>query len=86
MRKATVVYLADSMNVPEDLDEARALASVGLDPEWSVLSASRAGYWDLGEAARHLVVRGAKSVQAVKATVGEDGRLHLFGQPIRVFG
>lgn len=86
MRKGTVVYLTDAANTSDELDDAKTAVVLGLDPQWTVLAASSGGYYEMDDATRLLIQRGAKSIEAVKAHVDGEGKVQLFGEPMRVFG
>lgn len=86
MRKGTVVYLTDAANASDELDEAATALLLGLDPEWTLLAASSGGYYEMDDATRLLIQRGAKSIEAVKVHVDAEGNVQPFGEPLRVFG
>jgi len=66
MQTGTVLYLTDSSNVPDDLDDARLIAEAGLEPGWTELAASSDGWLPVEAAVHRLIVRGAHVPAAVK--------------------
>ncbi len=86
MHKGTVLYLTDVMTFPQEEDDEKLLSSLNLDPEASIIAASAKGFYDLHDATRLLLYRGAKYVEAVKARSSASGSLEVFGEPMRLFG
>ena len=86
MRTGTVIYLTDAARTPLDFDEERAVQQLGFDPDWTLLAASINGFHAMEEATLRLIERGAGSIEAVRATVNDEGALDLFGDRMRVFG
>ena len=86
MITATVVYLADAATVSRDFDEAQALARLGLPDRWSLVAASDNGFYDMHDAVRVLVERGAHRVEARRGHLDGEGNICLFGEPLRLLG
>ena len=86
MQTGTVLYLTDSSNVPDNLDDARLIAEVGLEPGWTELAASVDGWLPVEAAVHRLIVRGAHRVEAVSCRVDAEGAVSRFGTPLRVYG
>jgi hypothetical protein len=86
MKQGTVIYLTGASDLPEGFDEEREMKKLALDPHWTLLAASTNGFHDIHTATKVLMERGATNVHAVKAQVGDDGRMELFGETLRVFG
>ena len=85
MKKGTVIYLTDAVNASEQLEDESAIASLGLDPAWTLIAASQTGFYELGDATQELIRRGAHHVEAVRAKWDARG-LRLFGDYLHVFG
>jgi hypothetical protein len=86
MQTGTVLYLTDSQNVPEDLDETFLIEGAGLEPRWTVLADAGGGYLPVEDAVHRLIVRGAHRVEAVTCRVTDDGTVDRFGDPLRIYG
>jgi len=86
MKTGTVIYLTDAASVPADFDEEHAVMQLGLDPHWTLLAASQNGFHEMQEATLRLVERGAKTIEAVRAGLGDNGKINLFGERMRLFG
>jgi hypothetical protein len=86
MITATVVYLADAATVGRDFDEAQALERLGFADRWSLVAASDNGFYDMHDAVRILVERGAHRVEARRGSLDEEGNISLFGEPLRILG
>jgi hypothetical protein len=86
MKKGLIVYLVDSGNLPETFDESEALGSLTDDCDYSVLAASREGYYDIPEAWHLMLTRGMQHISCVKARLDEAGSIELYGEPLRLCG
>ena len=86
MKTGTVIYLTDAASVPADFDEEQAVVQLGLDPHWTLLAASHNGFTEMQEATLRLVERGAKSIEAIRAGLADNGKISLFGERMRLYG
>ena len=86
MKKGLIVYLTDSQGLPEDFDADRALASMSLQFEQSVLAASTEGFYDIPEAWHLMLTRGIQHISCVKGRLNETGHIELYGEPLRLYG
>lgn len=85
MMKGTVVYLAETKMVPENVDFEEAARKAGLDPAWTEFSSGCAGFYSLNEALLELLKRGAAAVTCVGAVI-EGGGLKLGTASARLAG
>ncbi len=86
MKKGTVLYLTDAINIAEEFDESYALSLLGMTEQWTVVAASKDGWYGVEDAQKLLIERGASIIEAIKGRVGEDGSIEIFGAPLRVYG
>lgn len=83
MRKATVVYLTGAESITESFEEMNALQGLGLQSDWATFVASDV---EVQEATRRFVERGAVTVEAIKGKVDLEGKVEVFGEPLRILG
>ncbi len=86
MRCGTVIYLTDAASMTKDLDDELAIKNLGLDPKWTIIAADLDGYYDLIDATQVLIVRGAKHIEALRASSISEDEIRPFGEPLRMFG
>lgn len=86
MQVAKIIYLTQDSNLSEQFDEQICLQKLGLSPKWTVFSSGRDDFYDLQEALCVLITRGARSVEAFRASYSENDGLRLQTPGMRVFG
>jgi hypothetical protein len=86
MKKGLIVYLIDSNSLPEDFDADKALGSLSIKCDSSVLAAANEGFYDLPDAWHFMITRGMQHVSCVKARLNEAGHIELYGEPLRLYG
>ena len=86
MRTGTVVFIANAGQIQDTFEESGALRELGLDPKDSLFAARTDGFYDLNDATRLLIQRGAKRIEAIRTAVQANGRLIAFGESIHMFG
>jgi hypothetical protein len=86
MKRGLIVYLTDSESLPDSFSPDEALATVPLKCERSLLAAAGEEFFDIDGALHQLIVRGMQHVSCVKARLDRNGRLELFGEPLRLYG
>ena len=85
MKMGTVLYLTDAAGAA-DFDDELALLRLGLSPDWAVVAAEDPGYFSMHDATRLLIERGASRIEAVRARIGQDGDMVLFGDVMHLYG
>jgi hypothetical protein len=85
-RQGTVIYLTNPTSLKDEHDEQLLIGKLKLDPQLTVFAATQNGYDDLENASWRLLTRGAKNIQAIRATVDAHGDLQIEGPALRLYG
>jgi len=67
-------------------DADKALASLTLSCEHSVLAGSADGFYDIPEAWHLMLTRGMQYISCVKGQFNEAGNIELYGEQLRLCG
>jgi len=86
MKQGLVVYLTGASEVDDSFDEEKAFAELGFDSRMTLLAASASNYYDVMDATKILLERGAGRVEVAKAALEPGGKLRIFGEPLRLYG
>ena len=86
MKKGLIVYLIDSNSLPEDFDADKALGSLSIKCDSSVLAAANEGFYDIPDAWHLMITRGMQYISCVKGRFSETGDIELYGAPLRLYG